>query len=97
MIKDLERPLLDKRASENLNLINRIYSMAANNYKDTIREKYLQLFTGLGRMKAEYTITLQQDAEPYAITVPTKVLSTPCKRDQRGERTNGTGGRNITY
>lgn len=84
VIKDLERPLLGRRASENLNLINRVNSIAENNYKASINEKYPQLFTGLGKMKAEYTITLQQDAKPYAISVPRKV-PLPLSKETKAE------------
>ena len=35
--------------------------------------KYPQLFTGLGQMKCSYTITLKEDAKPFAISVPRKV------------------------
>ena len=35
--------------------------------------KHPQLFTGLGQMKDSYTITLKEDAKPFAISVPRKV------------------------
>ena len=73
VIRELERPLLGRRAAESLNLINRVDSIAEGNYKAKIETKYPKLFTGLGKMNAEYTIKLQEDAKPYAIPVPRKV------------------------
>ena len=73
MIRDLERPLLGRHAAESLNLLTRVNSIAKGDYKAKVRHKYPQLFIGLGRMKAEYTITLKENPKPYAITVPRKV------------------------
>ena len=73
VVRDLERPLLGRRAAESLNLINRVDGITDEEYKATVKAKYPQLFTGLGKMNTEYTITLQESAKPYAITVPRKV------------------------
>ena len=35
--------------------------------------KHPKLFIGLGQMKDSYTITLKEDAKPFAISVPRKV------------------------
>ena len=73
VIRELERPLLGRHAAESLNLLTRVNSVAKGDYKAKVKHKYPQLFIGLGRMKAEYTITLQENPKPYAITVPRKV------------------------
>ena len=57
VIGDLERPLLGRHGAESLNLLTRVNSIAKGGYKAKVKHKYPQLFIGLGRMKAEYTIT----------------------------------------
>ena len=73
VIRELERPLLGRHAAESPNLLTRVNSIAKGDYKAKVKHKHPQLFIGLGRMKAEYTITLQENPKPYAITVPRKV------------------------
>ena len=73
VIRDLERPLLGRHAVESLNLLTRVNSIAKGDYKAKVRTQVPKLFIGLGRMKAEYTITLQENPKLYEITVPRKV------------------------
>ena len=73
VIRDLERPLLGRHAAQSPNLLTRVNSMAKGGYKAKVKHKYPKLFIGLGRMKAEYNITLQENPKPYAITVPRQV------------------------
>ena len=59
VVKDLERPLLGKEVAEKL--------------KTKMASKNPQLFTCLGQIKETYSITLKEDAKPFAISVPRKV------------------------
>ena len=73
VVKDLERPLLGREAAEKLKLVNRVDTVSSDDYKTKIASKHPQLFTGLGQMRETYTITLKEDAKPFAISVPRKV------------------------
>ena len=73
VVKDLERPLLGRDAAQELKLINRVDTVSSDDYKTRMASKHPQLFTGLGHMKDSYTITLKEDAKPFAISVPRKV------------------------
>ena len=73
VVKDLERPLLGRDAAEKLKLVNRVDTVSSDDYKTKMASKHPQLFTGLGQMKDSYTITLKEDAKPFAISVPRKV------------------------
>ena len=73
VVKDLERPLLGRDAAEKLKLVIRVDTVSSDDYKTKMASKHRQLFTGLGQMKETYTITLKEDAKPFAISVPRKV------------------------
>jgi len=73
VVKDLERPLLARDAVEKLKLVKRVDTVSSDDYKTKMASKHPQLFTGLGQMKETYTITLKEDAMPFAISVPRKV------------------------
>ena len=73
IVKDLERPLLGRDAAEKLKLVNRVDTVSSDDYKTKMANKYPKLFTGLRQMKDSYTITLKEDAKPFAISVPRKV------------------------
>ena len=73
VVKDLERPLLGRDAAEELKLINRVDIVSSDDHKTRMTIKHPQLFTGLGQVKDSYTITLKEDAIPFAISVPRKV------------------------
>ncbi|XP_015779103.1 PREDICTED: uncharacterized protein K02A2.6-like [Acropora digitifera] len=73
VVKDLDRPLLGREAAEKLKLVNRVDTVSSDDYKTKIASKHPQLFTGLGQMRETYTITLKEDAKPFAISVPRKV------------------------
>ena len=73
VVKDLERPLLGRDAAEELKLINRVDTLSSDDFKTKMASKHPKLFTGLGQMKDSYTITLKEDAKPFAIFVPRKV------------------------
>ena len=73
IVKDLERPLLGREAGEKLKLGNRVDTVSSDDYRTKIASQQPQLFTGLGQMRETYTITLKEDAKPFAISVPGKV------------------------
>ena len=78
VVKDLERPLLSRLESQNLNLINKIetinkFESKSEDYKGKITAKYPKLFKGLGQIAGEYSITLKDHSTPFALSVPRKV------------------------
>ena len=74
VVKGLERSLLGRQAAHSLNLLNRVDALNSSEMKESIKEQYPNLFTGLGQIKhQEYDIKLTQEATPYAIAVPRQV------------------------
>ena len=70
----VKRSLLGRQAAHSLNLLNRVDALNSSEMKESIKEKYPNLFTGLGQIKhQEYDIKLTQEATPYAIAVPRQV------------------------
>ena len=65
--------MLGRDTAEKLKLVNRVDTVSSDDYKTKVASKHPQLFTGLGQMKDSYTITLKEDAKPFAISVPRKV------------------------
>ena len=51
VVKGLERSLLGRQAAHNLNLLNRVDALNSSELKESIKEKYSNLFTGLGQIK----------------------------------------------
>ena len=80
-IGDLKEPLLGRPAMEALKLIERVNSVdKENKYK----QEFPELFIGLGRMKIVYTIRLQENAQPFAISTPRR-LPIPMKEKNQEE------------
>ncbi|CAH3038106.1 unnamed protein product [Porites lobata] len=71
VVESLARPLLSRSAAVKLNLLSRLYELTTDDYKPKVMRDYPQLFEGLGTRKDEYTIN--NDAKPFALTVPRKV------------------------
>ena len=70
VVKGLERSLLGRQAAHSLNLLNRVDALNSSAMKESIKEKYPNLFIALGQVKhQEYDIKLTQEATPYAIAV----------------------------
>ena len=80
VVVDLKRPLLGRPAIEALKLIERVNAVDNDQY----RKEFPELFTGLGRMKNVYTIRLQENAQPFAITAPRR-LPLPMKEKNQEE------------
>ena len=74
VVEGLERSLLGRQAAQGLNLLNRVDALSGTETKERIKEKYLNLFIGLGQIKhQEYDIKLTPEVTPFAITVPRQV------------------------
>ena len=74
VVKGFQRSLLGRQAVQNLNLLNRVDALNSNGMKESVKEKYPNLFTGLGQIKdQEYDIKITHEATPFAITVPRQV------------------------
>ena len=68
VVKGLERPLLSRYASQNLNLINKVDAISSEEYKNNIVNQYADLFKGLGEIEGGYTINLVENSTPFALT-----------------------------
>lgn len=74
VIDSVSEPLLGWPAIEESEIIK-----IASAIKDTVKDKdyyksnYYQLFSGLGKMKDSYNITLEPDAVPYSVNVARSV------------------------
>ena len=82
VLKGLERSLLGRQAAHSLNYSNES-TPNSSEIKESIKEKYPNLFTGLGQIKhQEHDIKLTQEATPYAITVPRQLsFDSPSQRN----------------
>ena len=81
VVGDLKEPLSGRPATEALKLIERVnYVDKENKYK----QEFPDLFTGLGRMKDVYTIRLQENVQPFAISTPRR-LPLPMKEKVQEE------------
>ena len=76
----LNERLLGRPAIEALKLIETVNAVDNDQY----RKEFPELFTGLGRMKNAYTIKLQENAQPFAITAPRR-LTLPMKEKVQEE------------
>ena len=73
VVKDLERPLLSRYASQSLNFINKVDAISSKEYKNNIVNQYPDLFKGLGDIEGDYKINLVENSTPFALTTPRKV------------------------
>ena len=71
VVSNLHKNLLGRLAIEALDLAVRVSALR----KDTKNpvEQFPSLFKDLGKLEGEYTIKLQEDAKPYALTFPRRV------------------------
>ncbi|CAB4035810.1 Hypothetical predicted protein, partial [Paramuricea clavata] len=90
VVKGLERSLLGRQAAHSLNLLNCVDALNSNEMKESAKEKYPNLFTGLGQIKdQEYDIKVAHEATPFAITVPRQV-PIPLRITKNGTQRNLT-------
>ena len=69
-MKGLHKALLGRPAINSLNIIQQIQPVHALN----AFSQFPELFTGLGRLKDNYTIKLTDDAKPFALITPRRVV-----------------------
>ena len=72
-MKGLKEPLLFKPAIKALKLLARVNEVTAASTEDKGKNKYPQLFHGLGEFKGEYEIKIKPDAKPFVIITPRHV------------------------
>lgn len=80
VVEGLNKPLLGRPAIEELSLLSRI-----NAIQDVpLTKQFPLLFQGLGKLKGEYRIRLQEGAKPFALATPCRVaipLLKPVERE----------------
>ena len=82
MIKNLHKLLLGRPAITALKLLDRISSVEER--EKSVIEQFPSVFKGLGKLEGEYTIKLQDNVKPFAITTPRQVpipLLNPVKKE----------------
>ena len=70
MVKDLHKQLLGRPAIEALELVARV---GAIQEKKRPEQLFPELFQGFGKLEGEYTIKLQEGAEPFSPMTPRRV------------------------
>ena len=71
VVKGLQTPLVGRPAILKLNLVTHILGVTRD--KAYITTEFPELFNGLGRMKGNYTIELEEGARPYSVSTPRRV------------------------
>ena len=66
MAAKLHKSLLGRPAIEALGLVQRVRGVQAKQLNPI--QQFPNPFTGLGQLQGEYTITLQEEAKPYALS-----------------------------
>ena len=84
VVKGLTKPLLGRPAIEGLSLLQCVAALCEKKLNPF--EQFPHLFQGLGRLQGDYiyTIKLQEDAKPFAISTPRRVaipLLKPVKQE----------------
>ena len=70
VIKNLHKPLLGRPAIRGLNLLKRVDSVKK---EQAVLDQFSGVFEGLGKLEGNYTIKLQDNAKPFAVTTPRRV------------------------
>ena len=73
VIKDQHCSLLSKRACVELGLIKQINEVQPSSSPASFCTEFPALFTGLGKLKTEYHITLRPNAKPVSLHAPRKI------------------------
>ena len=72
VVRGLTKSLLGLPAIEQLNLISHITAVSEQPaLEPTV--KFQKLFTGPGKLEGDYTILLDLEAKPFALSAPTRV------------------------
>ena len=81
VVDKLHKHLLGRPAIEALNVVTRVREVRGS---DDPLQQYPELFRGLGKLEGDYSIKLEEGAEPYSLTVPRRVaipLMKPVKEE----------------
>ena len=70
VVDELHRNLLGQPAIEGLGLITRVDNVEKGNTPAT---QFPHLFEGLGKLEGEYSIQLEEGAQPFAVHTPRRV------------------------
>ncbi|XP_037558060.1 uncharacterized protein K02A2.6-like [Dermacentor silvarum] len=80
VVEGLQTALLGRPAIRALDIRSHLEAVEANKQTEArhmvspeARPEFSQLFTGLGKMKTPYKVTLKANATPYAVTTPRRV------------------------
>ncbi|XP_064622558.1 uncharacterized protein LOC135484804 [Lineus longissimus] len=74
VVDGLKNPLLGQPAIRALKLVSVVESVDSESADiKNIKAKYPKLFSGLGKLKGDYTIKLKDGAEPYAISAARRI------------------------
>lgn len=71
VIKQLTQPLLGRPSIEKLGILSRIDTVSSHH--SHIVDRFPEVFSGLGKLSAEYHIELREDAKPYAFSTSRRV------------------------
>ena len=71
VVEGMHKALLGNPAIDELHLISRVESVKGS---IDYRAEYPDLFHGLGKMEVPYKISLKDDAQPFAINVPRRIV-----------------------
>ena len=83
VFEDLHKHLLGRPAIEALDLVIRVGSVRESTKSAVSR--YPNLFGALGKLNGDYTILLEEEAKPFAMTVPRRV-AIPLMQPVKDER-----------
>mgnify|MGYP001793195909 CR=1 FL=1 len=71
VVQGLGQALLGQHAIEKLSLITRSSEgLVTGHPANKVRAKYPKIFSGLGKLKSNYSIQLKQNATPFSLTTP---------------------------
>ncbi|KAJ8389952.1 hypothetical protein AAFF_G00112370 [Aldrovandia affinis] len=71
-LEGLSTPLLSQPAATALQLVARLEDFSLNS-KETIKQEFPKLFSGLGKMEGEYNIVLKPGAKPFSLSTPRRI------------------------
>ena len=89
VVKGLSKTLLGRPSISNLGLVKRIAAVDSGSSLSP-KDQFPALFQGLGQLEGEYTVELNDDAKPFALSTPRRVaiplLKSVCQELQRMEK-----------
>ena len=73
VIEGLKEPLLGRPAIDALHLVERVNEVKERDITAEVQKQYPKLFQGLGELKGEFHIELDENAKPFALYAPRRV------------------------